>query len=60
MKAIIELCENEYKVFINSDLVAIYSTLQEAQAHVASIDLNQHSNVLRCKAFYQNSSKWID
>ena len=60
MKAIIKLCNNTYKVFINDELKADYSTLQEAQAHVASIDLNRHSNVLRCKAFYQNAGKWRD
>ena len=60
MKAIIKLCNNTYKVFINDELKADYSTLQEAQSYVASIDLNRHSDVLRCKAFYQNSSKWRD
>ena len=60
MKAIIKLCNNTYKVFINDELKADYSTLQEAQAYVRSIDLNRHSNVLRCKAFYQNASKWRD
>ena len=60
MKAIIKLCNNTYKVFINDELKADYSTLQEAQMHVAIIDLNRHSNVLRCKAFYQNASKWRD
>ena len=59
MKAIIKLCKNTYKVFINDELKADYSTLQEAQAHEASIDLNRPS-VLRCKAFYQNASKWRD
>ena len=44
---------------INDELKADYGTLQEAQAHVASIDLNRPS-VLRCKAFYQNASKWRD
>ena len=60
MKAIIKLCKNTYKVFINGELKADYSTLQEAQSHVAWVDLNRHSNVLRCKAFYQNASKWRD
>ena len=60
MKAIIKLCKKTYKVFINDELKADYGTLQEAQAHVAGIDLNRHSNVLRCKAFYQNASKWRD
>ena len=39
MKAIIKLCNNTYKVFINDELKADYSTLQEAQSYVASIDL---------------------
>ena len=60
MKAIIKLCNNTYKVFINDELKADYSTLQEAQSYVASIDLNRNSNALRCKAFYQNASKWRD
>lgn len=60
MKAIIKLCNNTYKVFINDELKADYSTLQDAQMHVASIDLSRHSDVLRCKAFYQNVSKWRD
>ena len=60
MTAIIKLCKKTYKVFINDELKAAYSTLQEAQEYVAGIDLNRHSNVLRCKAFYQNSSKWGD
>ena len=57
MKAIIKLCKKTYKVFINDELKADYSTLQEAQAYVAGIDISRHSNVLRCKAFYQNTSK---
>ena len=57
MKAIIKLFKNTYRVYINDELKANYSTLQEAQAHVAGIDLNRHSNVLRCRAFYQNASK---
>ena len=60
MKAIIKLCKNTYNVFINDELKADYSTLHEAQSYVAGIDLKRHSNVLRCKAFYQNASKWID
>ena len=59
MKAIIKLCKNTYKVFINDELKANYSTLQEAQSYVAGIDLDRPS-VLRCKAFYQNASKWRD
>ena len=59
MKAIIKLCNKTYKVFINDELKVDYSTLQEAQAYVASIDLNRPS-VLRCKAFYQNTSKLRD
>ena len=59
MKAIIKLCKNTYKVFINDELKAAYGTLQEAQAHVAGVDLNRPS-VLRCKDFYQNASKLID
>ena len=55
MKAIIKLCKNTYKVFINDELKADYSTLQEAQSHVAGVDLNRNSNALRCKAFYQKS-----
>ena len=39
MKAIIKLCKNTYKVFINDELKADYSTLQEAQAHVAGVAL---------------------
>ena len=60
MKAIIKLCKNTYKVFINDELKANYSTLQEAQEYVAGVGLNRHSDVLRCKAFYQNASKWRD
>ena len=60
MKAIIKLCKKTYKVFINDELKADYSTLQEAQAHVAVVDLSRNSNALRCKAFYQNASKWRD
>ena len=60
MKAIIKLCKNTYKVFINDELNAAYGTLQEAQEYVAGVDLNRHLNVLRCKAFYQNASKWRD
>ena len=60
MKAIIKLCKNTYNVFINDELKADYSTLHEAQSYVAGIDLKRHSNVLRCKAFYQNASKWRD
>ena len=59
MKAIIKLCKNTYKVFINGELKADYSTLHEAQAYVAGIELNRPS-VLRCKAFYKNASKWRD
>ena len=39
MKAIIKLCKKTYKVFINDELKADYSTLQEAQSHVAGVDL---------------------
>lgn len=60
MKAIIKLCKNTYKVFINDELKADYSTLQEDQEYVAWVYLKRHLNVLRCKAFYQNASKWRD
>ena len=51
MKAIIKLCNKTYKVFINDELKADYGTLQEAQAHVAGVDLNRIRTCLDARLF---------
>ena len=60
MKAVIELCEKTYKVFINDELKAEYSTLQEAQAHVAGIDLKREKARFYCPAIDRRTHVWRD
>ena len=60
MKAIIKLCKNTYKVFINDELKADYSTLQDAKAHVAGVDLKREKARFSCPAIDRRTHVWRD